>query len=77
MCLGVPALIINKEGEIAIVDVRGNQVTISLRLTPEAVPGDYVLVHAGFAMEMIDAAVAAETMQLLEEMEVLVGEAGE
>ncbi len=76
MCLGVPARIVHKEGELATVDVQGNQVQISLRLTPDARPGDYVLVHAGFAMEIIDADAAAETMRLLEEMEELAGEAG-
>lgn len=76
MCLGVPALVVIKNGELGTVDVQGNQVVISLRLTPEAVVGDYVLVHAGFAMEIIDAEIATETMRLLEEMEELAGEAG-
>lgn len=68
MCLGVPARIISREGDMAVVDVQGNQLSISLRLTPEAVSGDFVLVHAGFAMEIIDEAIAAETMELLEAM---------
>ncbi|MGE5379823.1 MAG: HypC/HybG/HupF family hydrogenase formation chaperone [Methylocystaceae bacterium] len=75
MCLAVPGRVLIREGELAVVDVRGNQVRISLRLTPDAQPGDYVLVHAGFAMEIIDESVALETLQLLTKMEELSGDA--
>jgi hydrogenase expression/formation protein HypC len=40
--------------DLARADVSGNQVQISTRLTPEVQAGDYVLIHAGFAMEIID-----------------------
>ncbi|HZK87179.1 MAG TPA: HypC/HybG/HupF family hydrogenase formation chaperone [Syntrophomonas sp.] len=69
MCLGVPAKVIDlMENDVARVDVNGNQTEINIRLTPEVEVGQYVLVHAGFAMEIIDESVALETMQLLEEM---------
>lgn len=69
MCLGVPGKIIElKQHSMAVVDVNGNQTEISLRLTPEAELGQFVLIHAGFAMEIIDEAIALETMQYLEEM---------
>jgi len=69
MCLGVPGKIIKiADNHVATVDVNGNQVDISIRLTPEAQPGEYVLIHAGFAMEIIDAAIAAETISYMEEM---------
>jgi hydrogenase expression/formation protein HypC len=69
MCLGVPAKVIEKmANDIARVDVNGNQTEISIRLTPEVKLGEYVLVHAGFAMEIIDESVAMETMHYLEEM---------
>jgi hydrogenase expression/formation protein HypC len=69
MCLGVPAKVIEKmTNDTARVDVNGNQTDISVRLTPEAEPGQYVLVHAGFAMEIIDESIALETMHYLEEM---------
>ena len=69
MCLGVPAKVIDlMENDVARVDVNGNQTEINIRLTPEVEIGQYVLVHAGFAMEIIDESVALETMQLLEEM---------
>jgi hydrogenase expression/formation protein HypC len=69
MCLGVPAKVIDlMENDVARVDVNGNQTEINIRMTPEVELGQYVLVHAGFAMEIIDESVALETMQLLEEM---------
>jgi hydrogenase expression/formation protein HypC len=69
MCLGVPAKIVEKmANDVARVDVNGNQTEINIRLTPEVEPGQYVLVHAGFAMEIIDESIALETMHYLEEM---------
>ncbi len=69
MCLGVPGKVIERmERDMARVDVNGNQTEISVRLTPEVELGQYVLIHAGFAMEIMDESVALETMQLLEEM---------
>lgn len=69
MCLGVPAKVIEKmENDVARVDVNGNQTEISIRLTPEVELGQYVLVHAGFAMEIIDESIALETMQYIEEI---------
>jgi len=69
MCLGVPGKVIERmERDMARVDVNGNQTEISVRLTPEVELGQYVLIHAGFAMEIMDESIALETMQLLEEM---------
>lgn len=69
MCLGVPGKVIRKlENEVATVDVNGNQLDISIKLTPEVEEGQYVLIHAGFAMDIIDEAVAAETISYMEEM---------
>lgn len=72
MCLGVPGkvLVLRENGE-ATVDVNGNQIDISIRLTPHVNPGEFVLIHAGFAMEIIDEAIAHETMQLLLELQEL------
>ncbi|HWP95677.1 MAG TPA: HypC/HybG/HupF family hydrogenase formation chaperone [Syntrophomonadaceae bacterium] len=69
MCLGVPGKIIElKEHNVGVVDIQGNQVSISVALTPEVEVGQHVLVHAGFAMEIIDEEEALKTMALLEEM---------
>jgi|LSQX01.1.fsa_nt_gb hydrogenase expression/formation protein HypC len=69
MCLGVPARIIRLlDNYVAVVDVNNNQTEISTRLTPEVMVDQYVLVHAGFSMEIIDESIAVETMQYFEEM---------
>ena len=70
MCLGVPAKVIEFiEGQMAVVDVDGNQVNISIQLVPEVKIGQYVLVHAGFAMDIVDQDWARETMQLLKQLQ--------
>ncbi|MGS0764833.1 HypC/HybG/HupF family hydrogenase formation chaperone [Syntrophomonas curvata] len=70
MCLGVPAQILEiLDGHMARVDVDGNRVDISIQLIPDVKAGDYVLVHAGFAMDIIDADAADETMRLLKELQ--------
>lgn len=70
MCLGVPAKVIELiEGQMAVVDVDGNQVNIGIQLVPEVKIGQYVLVHAGFAMDIVDEDWARETMQLLKELQ--------
>jgi hydrogenase expression/formation protein HypC len=69
MCLGVPAKVVDLMGnDVARVDVNGNQTDINIRMTPEVELGQYVLVHAGFAMEIIDESAALETMHYLEEI---------
>ena len=68
MCLAVPALIKIIDGEQAEVDIEGVRREVSLALTPEAKVGDYVLLHTGYAISVIDPAEAAETLKLLREM---------
>ncbi|WP_196595685.1 HypC/HybG/HupF family hydrogenase formation chaperone [Pectinatus frisingensis] len=67
MCLAVPAKIMKKDNAMATVEVEGIRRKISLMLLPEANQGDCVLMHAGFAIQIIDAAEAELTMQLLKE----------
>lgn len=70
MCLGVPAEIVELLDDYqAVVDVNGNTVTVSVMLTPEAEVGQYVLVHAGFAMQIVEKEAARESMELLLEMQ--------
>jgi len=74
MCLAVPAEVIEVlEGELATVDVGGARTKISLSLVEGVEVGDYVLVHAGFAIETIDEEEARKTIELLEELERLEG----
>lgn len=69
MCLAVPAKIVEQNGADAVVDLNGNRVPVSTVLTPEAVLDDWVLVHAGFAIQRLSAVEAAETWDLLREVE--------
>ena len=55
MCLAVPAKIIELEGTRATVEVPGNRFAADVTMVPEVKVGDYVLVHAGFAIEHYDA----------------------
>jgi hydrogenase expression/formation protein HypC len=68
MCLAVPILIKSIEGTTALAEIGGVERPISLALTPEARVGDYVLVHTGFAISVIDEQEAQETLRLLEEI---------
>jgi hydrogenase expression/formation protein HypC len=66
MCLAIPAKITEVgTHRMATVDIMGVSRTVSLDLTPDAGPGDYVLVHAGFALQTIDEAIAQETLDIL------------
>jgi hydrogenase expression/formation protein HypC len=73
MCLAIPALIKSIDGQQAVADIEGVTRDISLQLTPEAKVGDYILLHTGYAIGVIDADEAEETLKLLREM----AEAGE
>jgi hydrogenase expression/formation protein HypC len=68
MCLAIPALIKSVHGQQAEVDIDGVKREVSLQLTPEAKAGDYVLLHTGYAIGVIDAAEAEETLKLLRQM---------
>jgi hydrogenase expression/formation protein HypC len=68
MCLAIPALIKTIDGQQAVADIEGVTRDISLQLTPEAKVGDYVLLHTGYAISIIDADEAEETLKLLREM---------
>jgi hydrogenase expression/formation protein HypC len=68
MCLAIPALIKSIKGQQAVADIEGVTRDISIQLTPEAKVGDYVLLHTGYAINIIDAAEAEETLKLLREM---------
>ena len=74
MCLAVPGLIESLEGDgMALVDVMGVRRQVSLDLLPDARPGDYVLVHAGFGIEVVSEEDARETLALLEELAEVTG----
>ena len=68
MCLAVSAKIIEIQDVLATVELRGVRRSVSLMLLPEAKVGDYVLVHAGFAMQVVGEADAAARAALWAEM---------
>ena len=68
MCLAVPALVKSIDGLQAEVDIGGITRQISTQLTPEVKVGDYVLLHTGYAINVIDEAEAEETLKLLREL---------
>lgn len=67
MCLAIPSKIVKIENSLATVDVEGVRKDVSILLIEDARVGDYVIVHAGFAIHKIDEAVAEESIQLLRE----------
>ncbi len=67
MCLAIPSKITKIENEMAVIDVDGVQRQASLLLLADARVGDYVIVHAGFAIQKIDEAAARETLAILRE----------
>ena len=68
MCLAIPAKIESIDGRRATVELDGVRATVLVSLVPEAGIGDWVLVHAGFAITALDEAEAMETYDLLKQM---------
>ena len=69
MCLAIPARVVRRlDGDQGIVDLGGVQKEISLALVDEAVEGDYVIVHVGYALNRIDPDEAEKTLALFREM---------
>ena len=69
MCLALPALIVSLEGDDqAVVDLGGVRKQVSIALVPEARLGDYVIVHVGHAIGLIDPEEAARTLELFGEL---------
>ena len=68
MCLAIPARIIELEADKAVVDAMGNRFKAKTTLLPDAKLGDLVLVHAGFAISLVDEEEAKKTWQLVAEI---------
>lgn len=62
MCVGVPAKVIEKAEFTAVVDVMGSTTTVGIIFIPEVELGDYVIVHAGQAMSIIDEEYAKQSV---------------
>jgi hydrogenase expression/formation protein HypC len=79
MCLAVPGRVVSIEGDdpaflAGCVDFCGVRKTVSFAFTPEVVPGDFVLVHVGFALTRVDREEAARTYAYLAQIGALRGE---
>ena len=68
MCLAVPVKVISINGEEAEIDAGGMRRVVSIALTPEVRVGQYVLLHTGYAINVLDEDEARETLKLLEEL---------
>jgi len=68
MCLAIPARIVELKGDNAVVDAMGNRWKAKTTLLLEAKLGDLVLIHAGFAISLVDEEEAKKTWQLLAEI---------
>ena len=68
MCLAIPAKITKIDNSMGTIDMEGTQREVSLLLLEDAKIGDYVIVHAGFAIHKIDEAEAKESLKVLREL---------
>ena len=73
MCLAVPLKLVSVSGIDAVGEVGGIQREVSIMMTPDVKVGDYVIVHAGFAIQVLDQKEAEENLELLRQ----IGEAAE
>lgn len=69
MCLAVPAKIVRLEGSgQGTASYMGSEIRANFSLVPQAKPGDWVIIHAGFAISVVDDKEARETLRLFKEM---------
>ena len=68
MCLAVPVRVVSIEGNGAEVEVGGVKCRVNIMLTPDVKVGDYVLLHTGYAISIVDEKEAEETLKLFEQI---------
>ncbi|MFA5356329.1 MAG: HypC/HybG/HupF family hydrogenase formation chaperone [Candidatus Omnitrophota bacterium] len=68
MCLAIPMRIIQAAGDFAEVEAGGLMRTVNIQMLPGIRKGDYVMVHAGFAIERLDPEKAKETLRIIDEI---------
>ena len=69
MCLAIPARVVElRSGDTALVDLGGIRKEISIALVPEAQVGDYVIIHVGYALGLIDPEEAQRTLDMFDEL---------
>ena len=77
MCLAIPARIIELDEDIAVVDAMSNRFKAKTTLLPEAKIGNLVLVHAGFAISLVDEEEAKQTWEVIEQINKLQDESND
>ncbi len=68
MCLSVPALVMSIDGQMADVSVGGSVFRAGLQMVENVKAGDYILLHAGFAIQKLSEKEALETLELIREL---------
>jgi hydrogenase expression/formation protein HypC len=68
MCLSIPAKVVSIDGDMAEVSAGGSLFKAGLHMVEDVKPGDYILLHAGFAIQKLSESDAEETIRLFEEM---------
>lgn len=68
MCLAVPGKVLSLDGFIGVIEIGSMKREVFMHLIPEVKVGQYVLVHAGCAIETIDEEEAAKTLELIKEL---------
>jgi hydrogenase expression/formation protein HypC len=69
MCLSIPAKVLSVEGNTAKASVGGAIINTSLHLVDNVKPGDYILIHTGFALQKISEEEALETIRIIQDLE--------
>lgn len=69
MCLAIPAKVISVNYPTAVVSIEDTEYNASIMLLDDLKAGDYIMLHAGFAIQKVDEEEAVETMRLLVEIE--------
>lgn len=69
MCLGIPAKIIQIDGDFADANINGANIRIGIQLLEDVKQGDYVLVHTGYALEKLSEKEALETIETIRQLE--------
>lgn len=70
MCLGIPMKLIKINGEVGVAEITGVQRNVHLQMVEHPQVGDYVMVHAGFAIQIMAEDEAQETIRLLQELQI-------
>jgi hydrogenase expression/formation protein HypC len=68
MCLAVPGKVIRIDGKDAVTEILGSERSVSIELLDNVKPGDYVLIHAGCAIQVVDEEEALDTIRLFNEL---------